>query len=24
MECVAELNPSVYHEVFEEAFARWL
>ena len=24
MECVAELNPSAYHETFEEAFARWL
>ena len=24
MECIAELNPSVYNEVFEEAFARWL
>jgi hypothetical protein len=24
MECVAELNPDSYHEVFEEAFAKWL
>jgi hypothetical protein len=23
MECVAELNPSAYYEVFEEAF-KWL
>lgn len=24
MECVAEINPDSYHEVFEEAFAKWL
>lgn len=24
MECIAELNPNVYHKVFEEAFAKWL